>query len=306
MERHETSGAMPGARFVDPKVLQRIGNLDLLARGVVDGFINGLHRAPHFGASIDFAEHRGYVAGDDIRRVDWRLYARTDKYFVKQYDADTNTNFAVLLDISKSMSFGSQGVTKIEYARYLAACLGYMAHRQRDRVGIVTFDEDVVTYVPPSAKHFDVMLHTLDRATPVRAGRLRAPLEKIAEHFKRRSVVALISDLYEEPDEIFEAIKPYRFLGNDLMVFHVLDPAELEFPYKDASRFQDLETGEEVPIVPQSLLAEYRRLIEAHVEALRSKFSEIRVDYTLVNTARPLDDALFNYLANRERMMRVR
>lgn len=306
MERREQSGAMPGARFVDPKVLSRIGNLDLLARGVVDGFINGLHRAPHFGASIDFAEHRGYVAGDDIRRVDWRLYARTDKYFVKQYEADTNTNFAVLLDISKSMSFGSDGVTKIEYARYLAACLAYMAHRQRDRVGIVTFDEDVVTYVPPSAKHFDVMLHTLDQAQPVRAGRLRAPLEKIAEHFKRRSVVALISDLYEEPDEIFEAIKPYRFLGNDLMVFHVLDPAELDFPYKEASRFQDLETGEEVPIVPESLLAQYRELIGAHIDALRTKFSEIRVDYTLVNTSKPLDDALFKYLANRERMMRVR
>ncbi|MBK9242335.1 MAG: DUF58 domain-containing protein [Acidobacteria bacterium] len=307
MERHEQSGAMPGARFVDPKVLARVGNLDLLARNVVDGFINGLHRAPHFGASIDFAEHRGYVPGDDIRRVDWRLYARTDKYYVKQYEADTNTNFVVLLDISKSMSFGSNGgVTKIDYSRFLAACLAYMAHRQRDRVGIVTFDEEVVTYVPPSAKHFDVLLHTLDRAQPVRAGRLRAPLEKIAEHFKRRSVVALISDLYEEPDEIVEAIKPYRFLGNDIMVFHVLDPAELDFPYREASRFQDLETGEEVPIVPESLLAQYRELINAHIDALRTKFSEIRVDYTLVNTSRPLDDALFNYLANRERMMRVR
>lgn len=302
----DQSNAMPGARFVDPRVLARIGNLDLIARHVVDGFINGLHRAPHFGASIDFAEHRGYVAGDDIRRVDWRLYARTDKYFVKQYDADTNTNFSVLLDISKSMMFGSGGVTKIEYARYLAACLGYMAHRQRDRVGIVTFDEEVVNYVPPSAKHFDVMLHTLDRAEPVRAGRLRAPLEKIAEHFKRRSIVALISDLYEEPDEVLEAVKPYRSLGNDIMVFHVLDPAELDFPYRDASRFQDLESGEEIPIVPESLLEQYRQLIAAHVEALRTKFSEIRVDYMLVNTARPLDDALFNYLANRERMMRVR
>lgn len=306
MASHDQSGAMAGARFVDPRVLARIGNLDLIARHVVDGFINGLHRAPHFGASIDFAEHRGYVPGDDIRRVDWRLYARTDKYFVKQYDADTNTNFAVLLDVSKSMMFGSGGVTKIEYARYLAACMGYMAHRQRDRVGIVTFDEDVVKYVPPSAKHFDVMLHTLDQSQPVRAGRLRAPLEKIAEHFKRRSVVALISDLYEEPDEILEAIKPYRFLGNDIMVFHVLDPAELDFPYKDASRFQDLESGEEIPIVPESLLEQYRQLITAHVESLRTKFSEIRVDYTLVNTARPLDDALFSYLANRERTMRVR
>jgi uncharacterized protein (DUF58 family) len=195
MERHEQSGPMPGARFVDPKVLSRIGNLELLARNVVDGLINGLHRAPHFGASIDFAEHRGYVAGDDIRRVDWRLYARTDKYYVKQYDADTNTNFVVLLDISKSMSFGSDGgVTKIEYARFLAACMAYMANRQRDRVGIVTFDQEIVDYVPPSAKHFEVLLHTLDRAQPVRAGGLRAAVEYISYHFKRRCVVALISE----------------------------------------------------------------------------------------------------------------
>ena len=134
MERREHSGPMSGARFVDPTVLARIGNLDLVARHVVDGFINGLHRAPHFGASIDFAEHRGYVPGDDIRRLDWRLFARTDKFYLKQYEADTNTNFAVLLDISKSMSFAGEGrVSKIEYARFLAACMGYMAHRQRDR-----------------------------------------------------------------------------------------------------------------------------------------------------------------------------
>ncbi len=307
MERHAHAGPMAGARFVDPQVLARIGNLDLVARRVVDGFINGLHRAPHFGASIDFAEHRGYVPGDDIRRLDWRLFARTDKFYLKQYEADTNTNFVVLLDVSKSMSFASEGsVSKIEYARFLAACMGYMANRQRDRVGIVTFDEEIVTYVPPSAKHFDVMLHTLDRAEPVRAGRLRAPLERIAEHFKRRSVVALISDLYEEPEDILEAIKPYRFLGNDIMVFHVLDRAELEFPYRESSRFQDLETGEEVPVVPESLLKQYRELIQGHIESLRAKCAEIRVDYTLVDTSRPLDEALFSYMAHRERTMRVR
>ncbi|MDA1307148.1 MAG: DUF58 domain-containing protein [Acidobacteria bacterium] len=307
MERHAHAGPMAGARFVDPQVLARIGNLDLVARRVVDGFINGLHRAPHFGASIDFAEHRGYVPGDDIHRLDWRLFARTDKFYLKQYEADTNTNFAVLLDVSKSMSFASEGqVSKIEYARFLAACMGYMANRQRDRVGIVTFDEEIVTYVPPSAKHFDVMLHTLDRAEPVRAGRLRAPLERIAEHFKRRSVVALISDLYEEPEEILEAIKPYRFLGNDIMVFHVLDRAELEFPYRESSRFQDLETGEEVPVVPESLLKQYRELIQGHIESLRAKCAEIRVDFSLVDTSRPLDEALFSYMAHRERTMRVR
>src|SRR6266849_1012094 len=147
--------AIPGARFVDPKILARIGNLELLARTVVEGFINGMHRAPYFGASIDFAEHRGYVAGDDIRRVDWGLYARTVRYYVKQYEADTNTNFSVLLDVSLSMGFASRGIAKLEYACYLAACLTYLAHRQRDRVGIVTFDREIVDNVPPSAKHFN-------------------------------------------------------------------------------------------------------------------------------------------------------
>jgi uncharacterized protein (DUF58 family) len=306
MARLAEGGAIPGARFVDPSVLARIGKLDLLARTVVDGFINGLHRAPFFGASIDFAEHRGYVAGDDIRRVDWRLYARTDKYYVKQYEADTNTNFSVLLDVSKSMGFASRGPSKLEYACYLSACLAYLAHRQRDRVGIITFDEDIVDYVPVSAKHFDVLLHTLDRSKPQRAGNLSRPVTKMAEHFKRRSVLALISDFYEEPDVILEAIKPLRFLGNDLMVFHVLDPAEIEFSYDDASSFEDMESGEQIPVVPEALVKQYRALMQEHIDALTTKFSEHRIDYTMLNTSKPLDHALFSYLSNRERLMRVR
>jgi uncharacterized protein (DUF58 family) len=298
--------AIPGARFVDPHVLARIKDLELLARSVVDGFINGLHRAPYFGASIDFAEHRGYVPGDDIRRVDWKLYARTDRYFVKQYEADTNANLCVLFDISRSMGFASQGVSKLEYGSFLAACLAYLSHRQRDRVGIITFDEDIVTHVPPSAKHFNVLLHTLDRARPERPGRLIKVLEAAAEHFKRRSIVALISDLYENPEDVLDALKPYRFLGNDLVVFHVLDPAEIEFPYRDASRFQDLESGEEIPVVPESFADEYRQMMRAHIEALTTKFSEARIDYVQLNTSKPLDEALFVYLANRERLMRTR
>ena len=306
MARLAEGDAIPGARFVDPNVLARFGKLDLLARTVVDGFINGLHRAPYFGASIDFAEHRGYVPGDDIRRVDWRLFARTDKYFVKQYEADTNTNFSVLLDVSKSMGFTSRGISKLEYSCYLGACLAYLAHRQRDRVGIVTFDADIVSYVPVSAKHFNVVLHTLDRSKPERAGNLSGPISKMAEHFKRRSVLALVTDFYEEPDVILEAIKPLRFLGNDLMVFHVLDPAELEFSYDDASSFQDLESGEQLPVVPEAFAAQYRALMQEHITALTTKFSEHRIDYTLLNTSKPLDQALFNYLSNRERLMRVR
>jgi uncharacterized protein (DUF58 family) len=297
---------VPGARFVDPKVLARIKDLELLARSVVDGFINGLHRAPYFGASIDFAEHRGYVPGDDIRRVDWRLYARTDKYFVKQYEADTNANFSILLDTSKSMSFASGDVSKLDYARFVAACLAYLSHRQRDRVGIVTFDQEVLSYVPSSAKHFNVLLHTLDQARAERPGRLLAMLAQIAEHFKRRSIVALISDLYENPDELLDALKPYSFLGNDLVVFHVLDPAEIDFPYRDSSRFQDLESGEEMPVVPEVFAEQYRTMIRDHIEALRSKCSDSRIDYVLLNTSKPLDEALFSYLGNRERLMRVR
>ena len=297
---------MAGARFVDPSILARIGNLDLLARTVVDGFINGLHRAPYFGASIDFAEHRGYVAGDDIRRVDWRLFARTDRFYVKQYEADTNTNFSVLLDVSKSMGFKSRDVSKLEYASYLAACLAYLAHRQRDRVGIITFDSEVVAHVPPSAKHFNVLLHTLDRAKAERPGQLAGPVSKLAEHFRRRSVLVLISDFYDDPDVILEAIKPLRFLGNELIVFHVLDPAEIDFGYDDASSFEDLESGEQLPVVPESFGNEYRKLIAAHSSALATKFSEHRIDYTLINTSKPLDHALFSYLSSRERLMRVR
>jgi uncharacterized protein (DUF58 family) len=287
-------------------VLSRIGSLDLIARNVVDGFINGLHRAPFFGASIDFAEHRGYVAGDDIRRVDWRVYARTDRYYVKQYDADTNTNFTVLFDVSKSMGFASRGVTKLEYGSYLAACLAYLAQRQRDRVGILTFDEDLVTYVPPSAKHFNVVLHTLDRAKAERPGHLSAPLQKMAEHFKRRGILLLISDFYDEPDAIFDAIKPLRFLGNDLIVFHVLDPQEIDFDYDEASAFEDLESGEQVPVVPQSFREQYRSLIREHINALTTRFAGQRIDYAVLNTAEPLDRALFSYLSSREKLMRVR
>jgi uncharacterized protein (DUF58 family) len=297
---------IPGSRFVDPSILSRIGNLELLARTVVDGFINGMHRAPYFGASIDFAEHRGYVAGDDIRRVDWRLFARTDRFYVKQYEADTNTNLSILMDVSKSMAFGSRGIPKLEYGSFVAACLGYLAQRQRDRVGIITFDQDIVTHVPPSAKHFNVVLHTLDRARPERGGNLVAPLTKMAEHFKRRGILVLISDFYEEPDAVLDAIKPLKFLGNDLIVFHVLDPAEIDFGYEDASSFEDLESGEQLPVVPQSLAKEYRELVSAHIEALRAKFSEHRIDYTLLNTGEPLDRALFSYLSSRERLMRVR
>src|SRR6187455_209290 len=227
METH----LIPGARLVDPKVLARVKDLDLLARSVVDGFINGLHRAPYYGASVDFAEHRGYTPGDDIRRVDWRLYARTDRFYIKEYEADSNSNFSVLLDVSKSMGYGSSSMTKLDYARMLAGCLTYLVHRQRDRVGFVAFDDDIVEHVPPSAKHMETVLHVLDRLKPGRPGNLKGPLHKLAEHFGRRGVLVIVSDFYDDPEAILDAVSPLRFRGNDLIVFHVLDPSEIEFGF---------------------------------------------------------------------------
>jgi uncharacterized protein (DUF58 family) len=300
------AGSLTGATFLDPVVLARISNLELIARTVVEGFINGLHHAPYLGLSMDFAEHRAYMPGDDIRRIDWRLFARTDRYFVKQFEADTNSNFCVLLDTSRSMDYASNGISKFDYARYLAACLTYFCQKQRDRIGLVTFDRDVLAHVPPSAKHLEEILYTLDRAKPGKPGSLLEPIRRVSEHFRRRSIIALISDFYEEPERVMDALKYLGQRGNDVIVFHVLDPAELEFPFKDAMEFEDSESGERLPVIPEQARARYRELIEAHVETLKKKMTDQRIDYALLNTATPLDFALFKFLSYREAISRVR
>ena len=300
------SGSAPGARFVDPTALARIDNLELLARITVEGFLSGLHRSPHLGLSLDFAEHRQYMPGDDIRRVDWRLYARTDRYYVKEFESDTNTNFVLLLDISRSMSYASDGISKLDYARFLAACLAFFSHGQRDRVGLVTFDQDIVEYVPPSAKHLDVLLHTLDRIDAGRPGGLGKPLLKTAGLLPRRGMIVLISDLYEEPQAVFDALKPLGARGHDVIVFHLLDPTEIEFPFDAAANFEDLESGERLPVDPETLREQYRELVRAHVATLGRKLSGTGIDYAMFNTAMPLDHALFSYLSRRRKLQRVR
>jgi uncharacterized protein (DUF58 family) len=300
-----STGSFPGAKFIDPVVLSRIGNLELIAKTVVDGLINGTHRSPFFGASVDFAEHRGYVPGDDIRRVDWRVYARTDKYYIKEFEADSNANFTVLLDVSKSMGFGAK-MSKLDYGKTLAACLAYLANSQRDRVGLITFDSEVVDHIPPSAKHLDVVLHTLERARPAKPGELIGPLRKVAEHFGRRGIIVVISDFYAEPDEIYHAVGPIVHRGNDVALFHVMDPQEIDFSFTEASSFEDMESGDQMPIVPGKLADDYRALVQAHIDTLSRKASQQPVDYTLLNTSMPLDYALFRFLSMRQRLARTR
>jgi uncharacterized protein (DUF58 family) len=289
------------ASFLDPRVLTTIGNLELLARTVVQGFLSGLHRSPHLGSSLDFAEHRPYIPGDDVRRIDWRLFARTDRFYVKEYEADTNTNFVVVLDISRSMDFGSDEITKLDYARYLAASLAYLSAGQRDRVGLVTFDDDVVDYVRPGPRQFEVVLRTIDRIRPGGPGSLSIPLAKVAESFSRKSIVLLISDFYEEPTAAVRAVNWLRQRGNDLIAFHVLDPAEIHFGFEEAYSFEDLETGDTMSVVPEALWDQYRRLMADHLRSLAQLAGSQRIDYALFDTAKPLDHALFHYLSRRER-----
>lgn len=294
------------SRFLDPRVLTRIKNLDLVARTVVDGFVAGLHQSPHLGVSTDFAEHRPYMAGDDVRRIDWRLYGRTDRLYVKEFEAETNADVVLLVDVSRSMDYGSGEVTKLDYARCLAACLAYFSYRQRDRVGVVTFDSDVVSQVPATGRLLDTVLHTIDRIEPGGAGELSKPLARVAKALRRRSILVLVSDLYDDPETVRHAAGRLAARGNDVLVFHVLDPRELAFDFDEPRQFVDLESGERLPVVPERVRAGYRDLIESHVAAIARLLGESRVDYCRVDTARPLDHALYDYLSRRQRLQRVR
>jgi len=300
------SHASPGSRFIDPLVLGHIDNLALLARTVVEGFIGGLHRSPYRGLSVDFAEHRPYVPGDDIRMIDWRVYGRTDRFYIKQFEADSNANFTVMLDVSRSMGFAQSGLSKFDYARYLAACLLYFASKQRDRIGFLSFNDDVVDYVPPAAKHLDLIMHTIDRLQPSGTSALEKPLWKLAEAARRRGIMVLISDLYEDPTTVLESVQRLGHKGNDLLVFHVLDRAEIDFPFEESANYVDMESGESLPVIPERLRERYRELVAEHIGALRSSLGQRRIDYALFDTSQPLDHALFSYLSMRHQLMRNR
>lgn len=306
MTRAKTaSGSLPGSRWLDPVVLSRIGNLEFVARSVVEGFISGLHRSPFLGLSVDFAEHRPYMPGDDIRRVDWRVYARTDRFYVKEYEAETNANVIFALDASRSMDFASGDITKLDYARTLAACLAHLSAGQRDRIGAAVFASEVTDFVPPSVRHRRLVLSALDRARPEEAGDPVRPLQQVADILTRRGLVVVVSDLYAEPDRIIEAVGRLRGRGQDVVVFHVLDPAEVDFPFDAPHSFEDLETGERIPITPEEMREDYLGGLEGHVAELARRLTEQKVDHELVVTSTPLDAALFRYLSFRTRRLKA-
>lgn len=290
-------------RFIDPAVLSRIASLELLARSVVEGFVTGLHRSPYKGFSIEFLSYRPYIPGDDPMHIDWKRYARSDRLYVKEFEDETNTRLHLIVDVSHSMGYTSTGLTKLQYAFYLAASLAYLIVRQRDAVGLTFFDDRVIERIPPRStrSHLHTLLTHLERASLGARTAVGKPLHEVAEQERRRGFVVLISDLLDEPEAIVEGLRHFRFLGHDVIVFHLMDPQELRFDFTDMVEFEDLETGEKMLVEAEAARATYLENLERFRSTLRKSCGLLGIDYTLLSTDQPLDFALFEYLAARSR-----
>jgi uncharacterized protein (DUF58 family) len=290
-------------RFLDPTVLAGISSLDLLAKTVVDGFVAGLHRSPDFGFSQEFAEYRAYVPGDDLRHVDWNLFARTERCYLKRYRGETNSQLTVLLDASNSMQYSSGPTKKMDYARFIAASLFYLAIRnQRDAAGLIVFDDEVRDYVRPSTRQGQLarLFAALERAEPHARTDIQKPLRHFQELLHRRGIVIVISDFYEDPTEVVRAIEPMRFHGNEVLLFHILDRQEIRPELKGSAILIDLETDERIEVVPEYAKTAYRAKVDAHIEQLRSRTRAAGMDYQLLVTDQPLDESLREYLSLRQ------
>ncbi len=288
-------------RFLDPSVLSGLSSLDLVAKTVVDGFISGLHRSPDFGFSQEFAEYRMYNPGDDLRHVDWNVFARTERAYLKRYRGETNCQVNVLLDTSGSMKYGSKGMEKLEYAKFLAASVLYLAHLQRDAAGLVVFDDEVRNFVAPSTRQGQLhrLLHGVEQAQAGKRTDLSRPFSHLMDFLRRRGMIAVVSDFWDIPEKLIETIAPLRFRGNEVVLFHLLDPEEIHPKLKHPVMLEDLETGEQMEVTPDYAAHEYRDKMNAHLQDIESRAKGAGMDYFLVDTSRPLDAALREYLALR-------
>jgi uncharacterized protein (DUF58 family) len=291
------------ARFLDPELLARIGSLELLARAVVEGFMSGLHRSPFTGFSTEFTEYRQYNQGDDLRYLDWRLLGRTDRYFIKKYRADTNTQCHLLVDTSASMSYASSSsVSKLQYAQFLAASIAYLLNKQQDAVGLVAFDQKIHTHVPARNRtgHMRTIFGHLSNLQAGGETKLAPSLHQLAEILTRRGIVVIISDFYDEPERLKEAFQHLRFKGHDMVAFHVLDQNELDFSFDEpVLLLEDAETQEQMPVLPDVVMKGYRERMRRHVNEMQECTAANHVDYEMITTGQPLDYALFSFLSRR-------
>ncbi len=292
-------------KYLQPDVVAKLTNMELVARLVVEGFITGLHKSPYHGFSVEFAEHRQYMPGDDVKRLDWKIFAKTDRYYIKQFEEETNLKAYIILDTSRSMAFGSEGRTsKFEYASYITAALAQLMIQQRDAVGLTLYDENIRTHMPPHATkaYLREILKQLETAEPGNKTGTANSLHEIAERIKRRGLVIILSDLFDKPDEVMKALRHFRHKKNEVIVMQVLDPLERSFAFGRDAVFKDLETREELMTQPYHIQKAYQQSMTDFLETYKRGCRENSIDYVLLDTATPFDVALFEYLHKRQRM----
>ncbi|MGQ0720363.1 MAG: DUF58 domain-containing protein [Candidatus Eiseniibacteriota bacterium] len=291
--------------LLDAATVARLGAMDVKARSVVEGFVAGLHKSPYKGFSVEFAEHRQYMPGDPLKTIDWKVYGRSDRFYVKEFEEETNLRAYLVLDASASMAFASGEVSKFDYARYLSAALSYLMIRQQDSVGVLIFDREIRRFVPPrsASRHLHVLLSELEQARPASTTGLADTLHRLAERVKRRGLVILLSDLFDDQDRVLFALRHFRHRRNEVIVFHVLDPAERKFEFQREAVFEDMETKERMLVRPWEIRSEYTDAVSRWIERYRRTCREIGVDYVPMHTETPFDTALLAYLDKRSRLL---
>ena len=294
--------AAAARKYLDPKTLSKASRLEMRARLVVEGYISGMHRSPYHGFSVEFAQHREYVPGDDLKHLDWKVFGRSDRYYIKEYEEETNLRCHILLDTSESMNYASPGhMTKLEYGCYLAATLTYMLLRQQDSVGLTLFDSALKKMVPSSASpaQLRTILYELCQIVPERKTDMSLIFHDLAERVKRRGLVVLVSDLFDSAENILRGLQHFRHKRHEVLVFHILDDAEIRFPFRDMTKFVGLESWPELIVDPPALRRAYLEEYDGFVAAMRKGCLNTRIDYVPMNTSHPLDVALTAYLATR-------
>ncbi|HEY9186370.1 MAG TPA: DUF58 domain-containing protein [Ignavibacteria bacterium] len=292
-------------KYLIPDIVSKLSNMELRARLVVEGFIAGLHKSPFHGFSVEFAEHRQYLPGDETRYIDWKIYGKTEKYFIKQFEEETNLKSYLLLDISKSMDYASEkNIKKIEYASYLASSLAYLLIKQRDAVGLITYDEDIKTYIPPHAtkSYLKLILKELTLIKPEKKTYTLQSLDKIAEQIKRRSLIIVFSDFLDEPNKVISTLKHFRHNNHEIIVFHILDPLEVSFAFGKDAVFIDMESNEELTTQPFHIQKAYQNEMQKFINFYKKECLMNQIDYVLLETNTPFDIALFNYLRKRSKL----
>lgn len=291
-------------RYLDPKVISKLKGLDIISRMVVEGFLIGLHRSPYHGFSVEFAEHREYKPGDELKYVDWKVYGKTDRYYVKVFEEETNLKAYLIVDRSGSMGFSSNSISKLEYVKYLASAFSFLLLRQKDAVGLLLFSEALDSYIAPSSRktHLNMLLKELDQLKPGGETSLSTVLMELAEKIKRRGLIIVFSDLFDNYQEIIKALKIFRYKKNEVLVFHTLDPAEIMFPFSGDMQLRDMETNEKITIDSRNIRKNYRKKISALIDSYRKEFRNASIDYQLLRTDTTYDKALLSYLSKRKRM----